>query len=70
VLSDELRTHARITRDLIWIGAVSRAKSGTPNAGRRPSENTAELGEKDGHRRARRTRPPERNDNSRKGPQG
>ena len=47
VLSDELRSHAGITRDLIWIGAVSRAEIWNPERWAAfNKKNLSELGEK------------------------
>jgi len=47
VLSDELRSHAGITRDLVWIGAVSRAEIWNPERWAAfNKKHLSELGEK------------------------
>ncbi len=47
VLSDELRSHAGITRDVIWVGAVSRAEIWNPERWTAFNrKHLAELGEK------------------------
>jgi MraZ protein len=70
VLSDELRRHAGVARDLIWIGAVSRAEIWNPERWAAfHRKHIAELGEKmDIVSRAGLVLP-ERNENLRRGPQ-
>ena len=70
VLSDELRRHAGITRDLIWIGAVSRAEICNPERWAAfQRKHTPELGEKMDIVSRAGLALPERNDNLRRGPQ-
>ena len=70
VLTDELRTHAAITRDLIWIGAASRAEIWNPERWAvYYKKNIPGLSEKmDSVSRAGLALP-DRNDNLRRGPQ-
>ncbi len=71
VLSDELRSHAGITRDLIWIGAVSRAEIWNPERWAAFNrKHIAELGEKMDIVSRAGLALPERNDPLRRGPQG
>jgi MraZ protein len=71
VLSDGLRRHAGITRDLIWIGAVSRAEIWNPERWTAFNrKHISELGEKMDIVSRAGLALPERNDNLRRGPQG
>jgi MraZ protein len=71
VLSDQLRRQAGITRDLIWIGAVSRAEIWNPERWAAFNrKHIAELGEKMDIVSRAGLALPDRNDHLRRGPQG